>query len=70
MRVLTFPDLPYDPACERFYAKGRRVRTASAQQVRATINARGLGRWRRYKSERAADRRVGDGGADCRRDLI
>ena len=53
MRVLTFLDLPYDPACERFYAQGRRVRTASAQQVRSPINARGLGRWRRYEAELA-----------------
>jgi len=53
MRVLTFLDLPYDPACERFYAQGRRVRTASAQQVRAPINARGIGRWRRYEVELA-----------------
>jgi hypothetical protein len=53
MRVLTFLDLPYDPACERFYAQGRRVRTASAQQVRAPINARGIGRWRRYAAQLA-----------------
>ena len=53
MRVLTFLDLPYDPACERFYAQGRRIRTASAQQVRTPINARGLGRWRRYEAELA-----------------
>jgi len=43
------PVVVNDPACERFYAKGRRVRTASAQQVHAPINARGLGRWRRTK---------------------
>jgi tetratricopeptide (TPR) repeat protein len=53
MRVLAFLDLPYDPACERFYAEGRRVRTASAQQVRAPINARGIGRWRQYEAELA-----------------
>lgn len=52
-RVLTFLDLPYDPACERFYAQGRRERAASAQQVRAPINARGLGRWRCYEAELA-----------------
>ncbi|HTV29416.1 MAG TPA: hypothetical protein VMF32_16690, partial [Xanthobacteraceae bacterium] len=40
-------------ACERFYAQGRRIRTASAQQVRTPINARGLGRWRRYEAELA-----------------
>ena len=34
-RVLRFLDLPHDPACERFYPHPRRVRTASAEQVRA-----------------------------------
>jgi len=48
-RVLDFVGLPYDPACERFYEQSRRVRTASADQVRQPINARGLGRWRRYE---------------------
>ena len=49
-RVLDFLDLPYDPACERFFEQRRRVRTASAEQVRQPINARGIGRWRRYKA--------------------
>jgi predicted Zn-dependent protease len=45
-RLEAFLDLPHDPACERFHESGRRVRTASAAQVRQPINARGLGRWR------------------------
>ena len=52
-RVLAFLDLPYDAACETFYAQPRRVRTASAEQVRTPINARGIGRWRRYAAELA-----------------
>ncbi len=48
-RVLEFLDLPYDPACERFYEQQTRVRTASRFQVRQPVNARGLGRWRPYE---------------------
>ena len=48
-RVLDFLGLPYDPACERFYLQRRRVQTASADQVRQPINARGLGRWRSWE---------------------
>ncbi|MGC2415122.1 MAG: sulfotransferase, partial [Stellaceae bacterium] len=48
-RVLEFIDLPYDPACERFYEQNSPVRTVSAAQVRQPINARGLGRWRPYE---------------------
>jgi tetratricopeptide (TPR) repeat protein len=46
--VLAFLDLPYDPSCERFYESDRKIRTASRAQVREPINARGIGRWRRY----------------------
>ncbi len=52
-RVLVFLDLPHDPACERFHEQRRRVRTASADQVRRPINARGLGRWRDYAEQLA-----------------
>jgi tetratricopeptide (TPR) repeat protein len=48
-RVLDFLDLPYDPACERFYEQDSRVRTVSRTQVRQPVNARGLGRWRPYE---------------------
>jgi predicted Zn-dependent protease len=47
-RVLAFVDLPYDTACEQFHRQDRLVRTASAAQVRQPVNARGIGRWRRY----------------------
>ena len=52
-RVLDFVGLPYDPACDRFYDQRRRVRTASALQVRRPINGRGLGRWRIYPEQLA-----------------
>jgi Flp pilus assembly protein TadD len=49
-RVLAFLDLPYDPACERFHEQDSRVRTASRQQVRQPVNARGLDRWPAFAS--------------------
>jgi Flp pilus assembly protein TadD len=52
-RLEAFLDLPHDPACERFHESRRRVRTASAAQVRQPINARGLGRWRIFAAELA-----------------
>ena len=50
-RLLTFLDLPPDPACLTFHDNQRRIRTASAQQVRQPINRRGLGRWRAFEAE-------------------
>ena len=47
-RVLDFLELPYDEACENFYLQKRKVRTASAEQVRHPVNARGIGRWRAF----------------------
>ncbi len=52
-RVLAFLDLPYDPACERFFEQDRRVGTASRAQVRRPINATGVGRWREYSEQLA-----------------
>jgi tetratricopeptide (TPR) repeat protein len=48
-KVLDFLDLPYDPACERFYEQDREVLTVSRAQVRQPVNARGIGRWRAYE---------------------
>lgn len=53
MRVLDHLDLPADANCARFYEFDARVRTVSATQVRQPVNARGLGRWRRYASHLA-----------------
>ncbi|WP_428374833.1 tetratricopeptide repeat-containing sulfotransferase family protein [Lichenicoccus sp.] len=52
-RVLTFLDLPYDAACERFFEQDRRIGTASRTQVRRPINAAGVGRWRAYAEQLA-----------------
>jgi hypothetical protein len=52
-RVLTFLDLPYDPACEKFYETERRVRTVSRAQVKQKVNARGIGRWRPFAEQLA-----------------
>ena len=50
-RVLDFLELPFDPACERFYERDSRVRTVSRSQVRQPVNARGLGRWRAHEKQ-------------------
>ncbi|WP_048863368.1 sulfotransferase family protein, partial [Acidisphaera rubrifaciens] len=50
-RVLDFLGLAHDPACARFHEQGRRVRTASAAQVREPVNARGIGKYRAYAAE-------------------
>ncbi|MGI4794928.1 MAG: sulfotransferase [Janthinobacterium lividum] len=52
-RVLDFLDLPYDPACERFFEKDRRIGSASRAQVRRPINSTGVGRWRDYAEQLA-----------------
>jgi tetratricopeptide (TPR) repeat protein len=52
-RMLTFLDLPYDAACERFHEVDRRVRTVSRAQVKEKVNARGIGRWRHYETHLA-----------------
>lgn len=49
-RLLDFLGLPWDPACLAPERHARTVRTASAVQVREAINARAVGRWRRYAS--------------------
>ncbi|MFS0735442.1 sulfotransferase [Sphingomonas sp. 1P06PA] len=41
--------LPFDPACLRFDANPRAVRTASAQQVRRGLNRKGIGRALPYR---------------------
>ena len=52
-RVLDFLGLPYDPACAHFHEQDRKVGTASRDQVRQPINARGVGRWRPYATQLA-----------------
>ncbi|MGH7042599.1 MAG: tetratricopeptide repeat-containing sulfotransferase family protein, partial [Acetobacteraceae bacterium] len=50
-RVLAFLDLPYAAACESFHTQTRRVRTASAAQVRRPINRAGIGRYQAYAAQ-------------------
>lgn len=47
-QVLKFIGLPYNASCTRFFEQNRPVKTASRQQVRQPINAKGVGRWRAY----------------------
>jgi hypothetical protein len=48
-RMLEFIDLPWDPACLEFHRSERVVITASKWQVRQSINAASVGRWRNYE---------------------
>ncbi len=50
-RVLAFLGLRWDPACDRFFERPNVVRTASRNQVREPINARGVGRWRPFAEQ-------------------
>jgi tetratricopeptide (TPR) repeat protein len=48
-RLLDFCGLPFEEACVRFEKNSAPVATPSAAQVREPINARAVGRWRRYR---------------------
>ena len=48
-RLLDFLDLPFDPACLKFYENKRAVRTASSEQVRRPISRDGVDQWRRFE---------------------
>jgi tetratricopeptide (TPR) repeat protein len=47
-RLLDFCGLAWEPECLRFYENAAPVATASAVQVRAPLNDKSIGRWRRY----------------------
>ena len=47
-RLLAFCGLDWDDRCLSPHRGGQAVATASAVQVRAPVNARSVGRWRRY----------------------
>ncbi|MFN3553463.1 MAG: sulfotransferase, partial [Novosphingobium meiothermophilum] len=49
-RMLAYCELEWDPACLDFHRNTAAVATPSAQQVRAPINARSIGRWRDYEA--------------------
>lgn len=48
-RILTYCDLPFEPACLEFYKTDRAVRTASSEQVRKPISKKGVGQWRPFE---------------------
>ena len=48
-RLLDYLDLPFDPACLRFYENDRAVNTPSSEQVRRPIFAGGVDQWRRME---------------------
>ena len=47
-RMLNYLDLPFEDACVSFHKTERAVRTASSEQVRETINTRGLDAWKPF----------------------
>ena len=48
-RLLAHCELPFEPACLRYWETERFIRTPSAEQVRRPINRDGLHHWRRYE---------------------
>jgi len=50
-RLLSFCDLPYDPACLRFYEAERAVRSPSAALVRQPFYDTSIGSWKNYERE-------------------
>ena len=57
-RLLEHCGLPWDPVCLRFEENSAPVATASAVQVRAGLNAKSVGRWRKYETELAGLREL------------
>jgi tetratricopeptide (TPR) repeat protein len=48
-RMLDYLELPFDPACLRFYETDRAVRTPSSEQVRRPISREGIDTWRAFE---------------------
>ncbi|HLN23516.1 MAG TPA: sulfotransferase, partial [Patescibacteria group bacterium] len=49
-RILAFCDLPWDPACLRFYETKRMVTSASFDQVRSPIHRKSIGRAQTFRA--------------------
>ncbi|MCT2399677.1 tetratricopeptide repeat-containing sulfotransferase family protein [Novosphingobium mangrovi (ex Huang et al. 2023)] len=47
-RLLDYLELPFEPACLRFFENRRAVHTPSSEQVRSPITRDGMERWQRY----------------------
>ena len=50
-RLLDECGLSFEEQCLKFYETDRIVFTASSEQVREPINAKGVGTWRNYESQ-------------------
>ncbi|HEX7759034.1 MAG TPA: sulfotransferase, partial [Caulobacteraceae bacterium] len=48
-RLLAYLDLPFDPACLRFFDNPRAVATPSSEQVRRPISTQALDHWRAFE---------------------
>ncbi len=48
-RMLDFCGLEFEPACVEFHKSGRRVHTASSEQVRRPISRDGVDQWRNFE---------------------
>jgi hypothetical protein len=48
-RMLDYLEVPFDPACLRFYETDRAVRTPSAEQVRRPISRAGVEQWTKFE---------------------
>ncbi len=51
--LLAFIGVAFEPACLTFHQTDRAIRTASSEQVRQPINARGIGAWRKVDAHLA-----------------
>lgn len=56
--VLEFCGLPWDPQCLEYSASGRKVETASYDQVRQPIYSGSVDRWKRYEKHLTALKRA------------
>ena len=48
-RLLDFAGLGFEPGCLEFHRSGRPVRSASAEQVRRSVNREGIDQWRAFE---------------------
>ncbi|MDV6316128.1 tetratricopeptide repeat-containing sulfotransferase family protein [Idiomarina sp. HP20-50] len=49
--LFEYLELPLEPQCLQSHKAERRVKTASSEQVRQPINAKGVGQWRKFEAE-------------------
>lgn len=49
--MFEYLELPLEPQCLQSHKAERRVKTASSEQVRQPINAKGIGQWRKFKAQ-------------------